>query len=64
MLLQYLQNNELPLSQKAYFSLDDIYFSNHTLVDTVNRFYQQGGKLVVFDKVHKYKGWAREIKNI
>ena len=63
MLLQWLHLQRLPTHQGAYFSLDELYFTTHRLIDTVKAFYQQGGKILVIDEVHKYPGWAREIKN-
>lgn len=62
MLLQWLRRKQLPVTRAAYFSLDELYFSTHTLVDTGREFYQKGGKILVLDEVHKYPGWAREIK--
>lgn len=64
MLLQYLADKGVSSSYGAYFSLDELYFTSHTLVDTVKTFHQGGGKIVLLDEVHKYPGWAREIKNI
>lgn len=62
--LQWLKQQELPVKKAAYFSLDDLYFTNHSLKETVAQFYKQGGKILVLDEVHKYKNWSTEIKNI
>jgi hypothetical protein len=62
--LQWLKQKNLPAKNAAYFSLDDLYFTNHHLKDTIAQFYKQGGKYLVLDEVHKYKNWATEIKNI
>jgi len=62
--LQWLKQQELPVNKAAYFSLDDLYFTNHSLKETVAQFYKQGGKILVLDEVHKYKNWSTEIKNI
>lgn len=62
--LQWLQQQNLPVKKAAYFSLDDLYFTNHSLKETVEQFYKQGGKILVLDEVHKYKNWSTEIKNI
>lgn len=62
MLLQWLHKLGLPASKAAYLPMDDLYFLSNTLVDTAQNFYQQGGKLLVLDEVHKYPQWAREIK--
>lgn len=64
LLLQWLKTLDLPIRQKAYFPLDELYFTTHTLVDTIRTFHQQGGKVVVLDEVHKYPAWAQEIKNL
>ena len=39
-----------------YASLDNIYFSTHSLLDFIERFHAQGGKYLFLDEVHKYKG--------
>ncbi|MCX8478538.1 MAG: AAA family ATPase [Chitinophagales bacterium] len=62
--LQWLKEQGLPANRVAYFSLDDIYFSTHTLKETAGLFYKQGGEILVLDEVHKYKNWSKEIKNI
>jgi predicted AAA+ superfamily ATPase len=64
LLLQYLKELHLPANKAAYFSLDDLYFTTHTLKDTINHFYKNGGEVIILDEVHKYKNWAIEIKNI
>ncbi|GMQ27668.1 ATP-binding protein [Algoriphagus confluentis] len=64
LLLQYLKEAQLPESHIAYFSLDEIYFLSHSVVEVVKAFYQSGGKIVVLDEVHKYPNWSREIKNL
>ncbi|TVQ95128.1 MAG: AAA family ATPase [Bacteroidetes bacterium] len=64
LLLQWLKQKGMPSSKGAYLSLDDIYFTSHSLLDTGNEFYQKGGKFLVLDEVHKYPHWAREIKNL
>jgi len=63
LLLQWLKMQDLPPHQAAYFSLDDLYFTQHFLKDTIREFYLQGGKILVLDEVHKYPHWSAEIKN-
>ncbi|HCN83506.1 MAG TPA: AAA family ATPase [Sphingobacteriaceae bacterium] len=63
MLLQWLKEQNLPADKAVYFSLDDLYFTQHSLKETVEQFYKQGGKILVLDEVHKYKNWSAEIKN-
>ena len=43
---------------------DDIYFSQHTLLDMAETFYKNGGRYLYIDEIHKYKNWSTEIKNI
>jgi len=47
-----------------YVSLDNIYFNVNNLYSLATDFYQQGGKILFIDEVHKYSMWAQEIKNI
>jgi predicted AAA+ superfamily ATPase len=64
LLLQRLKLTHGPGTRAIYLSLDDIYFTSHRLIDFAESFRQQGGKLLLLDEVHRYPGWAREIKNI
>ena len=65
MLLQHIrQNYDIATGEVLYASLDNLWFSTHTLVDLADEFYKSGGKVLFLDEVHKYDGWAREIKNI
>ena len=45
-----------------YVTADHMYFANHTLYDTAARFVKDGGAFLFIDEVHKYPGWARELK--
>lgn len=65
LMLQYIKNNYKPGSREVlYCSLDSIYFSSRTLLDTATEFYRNGGRHLFVDEVHKYKGWSQEIKEI
>lgn len=63
LLLQWIKEQNLSTEKAAYFSLDDLYFTTHTLKETVSTFYKNGGQILVLDEVHKYKNWSQEIKN-
>ena len=63
MLLQHIKLFDNP-EQSLYVLADDFYFSEHRLFDLANSFYQQGGKKLYIDEIHKYKNWSVEIKNI
>ncbi len=64
LLLQWIKEQKLPADKAAYFSLDDLYFTSNSLKETAEKFYLQGGTIMVLDEVHKYKNWSAEIKNI
>lgn len=52
------------LNKVLYVSLDNIYFSNNTLVELAEKFVSRGGTHLFLDEVHKYENWSKEIKNI
>ncbi len=62
-LLQYIKLS-LQMKDTLYVSAESIYFANHTLFDTAMKFSQLGGKHLFVDEIHKYKGWATELKMI
>jgi len=65
LLLQHIKLNFQPSSGEAlYASLDNLWFSTHSLIDLADEFAKQGGKYLYLDEVHNYIGWSREIKNI
>lgn len=65
LLRQYIrQHFEIGSEEALYCSLDWVYFSQHSILEVAGQFYQQGGKLLVFDEVHKYDNWSREVKEV
>lgn len=63
LLLQYIKLN-LQMNDTLYVSAESIYFASHTLFGTATKFCQLGGKHLFVDEIHKYKGWATELKMI
>lgn len=63
MLLQYIKLN-LNLKDTLYVSADQLYFSEHKLVELADHFVKMGGKHLFIDEIHKYEGWSRELKQI
>ena len=63
MLLQHIKMHD-DIDSSLYVIADDFYFSANRLYDLALSFYQQGGKRLYIDEIHKYKGWSVEIKNI
>ena len=65
LLRQYIkQHFEAGSEEVLYCSLDWVYFSQHSIIETADIFYKRGGKLLVLDEVHKYENWSREVKEI
>lgn len=64
MLLQKIKALQLPPHQATYWTLDDLFFTNASLVDTAVQFYNRGGRYLFLDEVHKYPGWSQHIKNL
>lgn len=64
LLLQYARKQRNFKTEVLYASLDNFYFSSHRLYELANEFAKRGGKILLLDEVHKYTGWARELKNI
>lgn len=63
LLLQHIKLHD-NVDESLYVLADDFYFANNRLYDLALRFYQQGGKRLYIDEIHKYRGWSVEIKNI
>lgn len=64
LLLQKLRQLKMPPSQASYWTLDDLFFSNASLAETAQQFYNEGGRILFLDEVHKYPGWSQHIKNL
>ena len=63
LLLQYIKEN-LDTNKTLYVSADDLYFSNHRLIDLADDFYKNAGEYLFIDEIHKYANWSVELKNI
>jgi predicted AAA+ superfamily ATPase len=61
-LLQYLKNHKLSNSKKLYISVD--WCDSESLLDIAQEFYNNGGKLLIIDEIHKYPNFEKELKNI
>lgn len=65
LVLQHIKLNlASELEQTLYVSLDSFWFNSRTLIDLASEFVKKGGKYLFLDEVHKYLGWAQELKNI
>ncbi len=63
MLLQHIKLHD-NIEESLYVQADDFYFSGHRIYELALEFFQKGGKKLYVDEIHKYKGWATEIKMI
>lgn len=63
MILQYIKEHQSE-RHMLYVAADHLYFSSHTLVETVDDFAKEGGEQIFIDEIHKYENWSRELKQI
>ncbi len=64
LLLQKLKQLQNSHHEVLYVRLDDFYFTENKVYDLADTFRKSGGEYLYLDEVHKYDGWARELKNI
>ena len=62
-LFQYIKENR-STSDTLYVSMDDLYFSAHSLLETAADFHKNGGKFLFIDEIHKYPEWSKTLKNL
>lgn len=63
MILQYIKEHR-EKRRMLYVTADHLYFSSHTLAETVDEFVKEGGEQIFIDEIHKYENWSRELKQI
>ena len=63
MILQHIKLFD-KIEESLYVQADDFYFAENRIYDLALLFFQQGGKRIYIDEIHKYPGWATEIKMI
>jgi predicted AAA+ superfamily ATPase len=61
LVLQHIKENHNS-SDTLYVSMDDLYFSNHSLLETADKFHKDGGKFLFIDEIHKYPEWSKTLK--
>jgi len=45
-----------------YINFNNLYFTEHTLVEFAGEFYAQGGKSLIIDQTFKYENWSKELR--
>ncbi len=63
MILQYIKEHRNS-KHILYIAADHLYFSSHTLIETMDEFAKEGGEQIFIDEIHKYENWSRELKQI
>ncbi len=61
LVLQYMRGVK---STAVYFSLDDLYFETHRIVVVVADLYDLGYRMFIFDEVHRYPMWSKDLKQV
>lgn len=64
MLLQHILESYKNIDQTLYVSLDDLWFTTHSLIELVDWADQHGVRRLYLDEVHRYELWSETIKNI
>ncbi len=64
MMLQHLRENTDKHDEMLYVTMDNVFMKLDSLFALAQRFYASGGKRLYIDEIHKYPGWAQELKNI
>ncbi|MBQ8222199.1 MAG: ATP-binding protein [Bacteroidales bacterium] len=63
LMLQHIKK-EMDVSDVLYVNADDIYFSNHRLIDLAEKIVSKGIHHLYIDEIHKCKEWSKELKLI
>lgn len=64
LILQRIKEFHTNPDETIYVSLDDLWFSTHSLSELVEFLYSRGIRYFYLDEVHRYPQWSRVIKNL
>lgn len=64
LVLQHIKRNFEHTEQALYVSLDNLWFSTHSLDDLVEYHYTHGGTHLFLDEVHRFPQWQNMLKNL
>lgn len=63
LLLQHIKERFANPDDALYVSLDNLWFTNHSLQDLARFYYIHGGRYLFLDEVHYYPHWQTMLKN-
>lgn len=62
-LLQYAREHFSSSDRSClYINLNNLYFTDHSLVDFATAFYEKGGRTLLIDQVFKYPKWSEALR--
>ncbi len=64
LLLQYAHRSGYPIEKILYISCDHPAMAGVSLYDSAQDFFQEGGRLLLLDEIHKSRGFAPHLKAI
>ena len=64
LVLQHIKESFKEFEQVLYVSLDDLWFTSHSVMDLVDYHVAHGGTHIFMDEIHRYDHWQTLIKNI
>ncbi len=62
LIYQHMKETFTSSDKALYVSMENPYFYNHSIVDLIEDFHNNGGRHIFLDEVHKYENWSRELK--
>ena len=63
-IFHYIKDNFSRDKRYLYVSLDDLAFTEKTIVGLAEDFIKRGGKVLFLDDVHKYANWLQKLKRL
>lgn len=64
LILQHIKENFKERERALYVSLDNLWFSTHSLNDLVDYHYMHGGTHLFIDEIHRFPQWQTVLKNL
>lgn len=64
LLLQHIKETFSNADDALWISLDNIWFTSHSLSELAEYTYAHGVRSIFIDEVHKYPNWSLEVKNL